>query len=327
MSINRTHRQPKNQNSRHNLHFQMDLSPEPILYNYKSEYYMPWLYSYKRNSFGFRSIEFHKNTELVTLGCSHTYGAGMPEEYTWPSFVCDITGIKDYVNLGKPGSSIFFQVRLLANYINNYGPPKVVLANFPDLNRYETIDDNGNIKYGRTEDVSFQDFLKSSVYSEFQSLQALNFLEAMCKSGNIKLVWQFWSGFREKNSEDKLNGNLKNILGDAKEYFSYCSNLCDHDGWNISNNFFKFNKKKKQLTYLGEDLVISCCKNLYQESKDCFFFAYDRYRVSPEHERVYIEKQLLDDKLYLTTSDEPGMNAHLGSHSHWHWAKNLTENM
>jgi len=305
---------------RHNLNFQTkNVEEMGLLSNPKSEYYTPWLYDYKRNSFGFRSAEFHEDTELAVLGCSHTYGVGMPLEYTWPSFVCDITGIKDYVNLGMPGSSIFFQVRLLANYINKYGSPKIVLANFPNLNRYEMVDDDGDIKYGSTQDVWFEDFSKSPAYAHFQSLQALNFLEALCKSNNIKLIWQFWTGVGNDF------GNLTIILGELRNQFSHCVDLHNDDKWAVSHQFFKFNKKKKELMYSGKTPMIPCCSELYAKTKDCFHFAYDRYEVPSKYENIYVEKDLLENKLYETTNTNPGMSAHLGSHSHWHWGKNLTE--
>lgn len=307
---------------RHNLNFQTkNVEEMPLVCNSKSEYYTPWLYDYKRNSFGFRSTEFHEDTELVVLGCSHTYGVGMPLEYIWPSFVCDITGIKDCVNLGMPGASIFFQVRLLANYINKYGSPRIVLANFPDLNRYEAVDDDGDIKYGSTQDVWFEDFSKSPAYAYFQSLQALNFLEALCKSNNIKLVWQFWAGVGNDF------GNLTIILDNLRDQFSHCVDLYNENGWAVAHEFFKYNKKKKELAYSGKNPRVPCCGSLYAKSKDCFHFAYDRYDVPSKYENVYIEKDLLENELHDTMNCSPGMNAHLGAHSHWHWAKNLTKTM
>lgn len=310
---------------RHNLYFQnINVEETPFVPNPKTEYYTPWLYDYKRNSFGFRSIEFHEDTELVVLGCSHTYGVGMPLEYTWPSFVCDIAGIKDCVNLGKPGASIFFEVRLLANYINKYGPPKIVLANFPDLNRYEMVDDDGNIKLGSTQDAWYEDSSKSPAYSYFQNLQALNFLEAMCKSNNIKLVWQFWVAV----GDDR--GNLTTILDELKNYFSSCVDLYDSDyrnRWSTTHDLFKFDKKTKELVYSGTSPIVPCCHDLYEKTKDCYHLAYDRYNVPSKYENIYVEKDLLENELYKTTSSAPGMNAHLGAHSHFHWAKNLTKNI
>jgi hypothetical protein len=314
--------------ARHNLTFvPRDLEspsasqPPSPLCNPKSEYHTPWLYNYSRNSFGFRCSEFSGNADLVVLGCSHTYGVGMPIEYTWPAHASQLTGLKDYVNLAMPGSSIFFQVRLLANYIRQYSTPKVVLANFPDLNRYETVDDNGDLRHGSTLDVWFEDYSRTPAYSHFQSLQALNFLEAICKSNNIKLVWQFWTAVG-----DPL-GNLNAVMGDLQKYFSYCVDLFDHTGWAISHEDFKYDKKNKVLEYCGYRSAVPCCEDLYNKSKECFHLAYDRYEVPSKYQNVYIEKDLLEKKLDSTIGSAPGMNAHLGAHSHWHWAKNLIENI
>lgn len=308
--------------ARHNLRFDLNPQKSTILCNPKSEYNTPWLYSYKRNSFGFRSSEFSDDIELLTLGCSHTYGVGMPLEFTWPHLASELIGLKNYANLAMPGASIFFQVRLLANYIKKYGTPKIVLANFPDLNRYETVDDNGNIIYGSTIDVWFEDYSKSSAYSHYQGLQALNFLEAICRSNNIKLVWQFWT------AAGNDFGNLKTILtDDIRQYFFNCVDLFNDTQWAISHKYFKYNKKRKQLSYPSRFPLVPCCKDLYEKTKDFFHFAYDRYKVPSKYENVYIEKELLENELHDTISGDPGMNAHLGAHSHWHWAKNLTKNI
>ena len=65
----------------------------------RNEYGMPNLLEYSHNSYNFRSKEFHEDTEIVALGCSHTFGVGVPEKFIWPTFVKELTGIEDVVNL------------------------------------------------------------------------------------------------------------------------------------------------------------------------------------------------------------------------------------
>ena len=47
------------------------------------EYYSPDLYTYDLNTHGYRSIEFSNDVEILTVGCSFTFGTGLPFEYTW----------------------------------------------------------------------------------------------------------------------------------------------------------------------------------------------------------------------------------------------------
>ena len=54
-----------------------------------SEYVMPDLMEYSYNKQNFRSMEFGENAELVVLGCSHTFGEGVPQNIIWPSFAKD----------------------------------------------------------------------------------------------------------------------------------------------------------------------------------------------------------------------------------------------
>lgn len=39
---------------------------------------------YSLNEYGYRSGPFHKDNEILILGCSQTYGSGLPNEFTWP---------------------------------------------------------------------------------------------------------------------------------------------------------------------------------------------------------------------------------------------------
>ncbi|NBP56627.1 hypothetical protein EBU71_08870, partial [bacterium] len=176
-------------------HFSSRNDPDSkLLQNRNTEYNVPWLYSYSRNVYNFRSNDFHNDTNLITIGCSHGFGVGIPIEYTWPAQAAKLLGTEDYINLSTPGCSIFNQVRLLANYINKYGSPKLVLATFPDYVRYEyalkdgkIVDGNSLIKLSGPHDVS-----QNEGYASWLALTAINFLEALCASNGIKLRWQFW---------------------------------------------------------------------------------------------------------------------------------------
>lgn len=51
---------------------------------------------------GFRNLSIPRQSDIVTLGDSHTYGYNVTREYTWPSEIAKLTGLSNY-NLGRGG--------------------------------------------------------------------------------------------------------------------------------------------------------------------------------------------------------------------------------
>ena len=89
------------------------------------------------NSFEFRKNPHFDDMEKITksqwknmyvcLGCSFTYGVGIPLFTTWPSALEERTGIKT-LNLGVPGGSIQTSYRILDSWLKHFGcAPKAVL--------------------------------------------------------------------------------------------------------------------------------------------------------------------------------------------------------
>lgn len=285
--------------------------------NPKKEYNIPWKYSYQYNSFGFRSPEFHEDTNIVALGCSHTFGVGVPKDFIWTSFVSEITGINDVINLGVPGASVPLCVRLLSTYINEYGSPKIVLCNFPDFHRYEVFDDIGRAQMGSSASANYEDFSKTNIFSYIQNLQAINFLEAMCKANKIKLVWQIWVS--QVSSLEKLHVSEEFFKNKFKSFKS----LENHDVWNPDREDFKYKTKTNEIIYIGKSPEIKCCENIYEKTKDFFHFGYDRYKVPKKLYHKMITEDYFNKNLAKTTFPNWGREAHFGAHSHYHWAKNL----
>jgi len=64
--------------------------------------------SYNINKYGFRSDEFTEKEcrESITfIGCSNTFGIGIPKEHTWTSILAKELNLKE-INLGIPGGSL-----------------------------------------------------------------------------------------------------------------------------------------------------------------------------------------------------------------------------
>jgi hypothetical protein len=66
----------------------------------------------------------------MVLGCSNTYGYGLPEEFTWARLFANKVG-KQYINLAQPGDSAQSQVYKAFKYFEEFGHPKIIVGSFP----------------------------------------------------------------------------------------------------------------------------------------------------------------------------------------------------
>ena len=175
-----------------------------------------WLnISYELNDYGYRSPEFEQCADVLTLGCSQTFGIGIQYiNNTWPAMLSKKLNLS-YANLGKGGSSINSQIRRAYAYINKYGKPKNIFAIFPDFNRFEfpVVKDHlipnknkNSLKYLEvlhTKDINdipkvssaphdIRDVIPQQV-AHFFSAQYILMFEQFCKEAGINLVWSTWS--------------------------------------------------------------------------------------------------------------------------------------
>jgi hypothetical protein len=286
--------------------------------NLKSEYASPELLSYSFNINNFRSKDFHEDTGIIALGCSHTLGVGVPENFIWPSVVGELTGIDDVVNLGKPGSSIALQVRMLATYIRTYGAPEIVLCNFPEITRYQHTTESGEIVDGHTH-VGMTDNSYTNEQASTQSVVALSELEAMCAANDIVLRWQMWTDTSEY-LEYKFLENFKSYVKNkyTVNYLQLYNPYVDYETNEILGNY-------SHNMWSGE-----CCVDLRNRSNGCFNYGYDRYLVPKKYRKfgLIIEEKELDKLKKSTLHFENNRPmCHFGSHAHWHWAKNLVDSL
>lgn len=85
---------------------------------------------YNLNEFGFRGQDFIKNVDLLVLGCSNTFGMGLPEKYIWPNLLKS-DDIKNVNSLASVGDSAMGQIIKFFKYINVFGNPKNLVGVFP----------------------------------------------------------------------------------------------------------------------------------------------------------------------------------------------------
>lgn len=171
--------------------------------------------SYDINSHGYRSKEFNKNNEVLVLGCSQTYGSGMLNEFTWPSFFSNYFN-KTYSRIAVPGDSINAQVYKAFKYFEEIGNPKIVVGLFP-LYRLEYSAVPGkflsNATWGQANATKlsvgiayfYEDYLLKlskaphdpeyvlpKELSIFYNFMFIKMLEQYCESHDIKFIWSIY---------------------------------------------------------------------------------------------------------------------------------------
>jgi len=170
---------------------------------------------YKTNSHGYRSDEFGLNQEVLVLGCSQTFGQGIPQEFTWAKIFADNIG-KSYANLAQPGDSVQAQVHKAFKYFEEFGNPETIVASFPSsrlempyipkkiatklsLSQSEVREECQMQQIFLYDDIekfskvphSPEEVLPIEV-GIFYSFTFIQILQQYCRSHNIKLIWNMW---------------------------------------------------------------------------------------------------------------------------------------
>jgi hypothetical protein len=94
---------------------------------------------YEINELGLRG-KLNKDAEILALGCSYTFGVGVPEDGTWPSILGSEIN-KDVLNLGVAGITIKKISELVIRYVSKNNKPKTIFALFPPFFRTSLISD------------------------------------------------------------------------------------------------------------------------------------------------------------------------------------------
>ena len=194
---------------------------------------------YRINKHGYRGKNFLENKEILTLGCSHTFGMGIPEDFIWPQVFSNKTNIEFY-NLGTPGDSLQGQVYKAFQYFKEFGHPKFIFGFFP-YGRMELpyIPNAFGKKYN---DGSFDDGKEIPIiqkiifegndlekYSKiphnptsvlpkelsiFYNFMFIQILEQYCKTNNIELIWTLHNSYGkfEKYLKKELPEILNNFI-------------------------------------------------------------------------------------------------------------------
>lgn len=191
--------------------------------------------SYRANTYGYRSNEFSSKTNLLSAGCSFTFGLGVPEDAIWSNILAKKLGLS-VANISRPGASIPWIVETIFTYFEKFDHPEYLLCLFPDETRTMAIVDGkivaGPKKYQESKNGiygtrgvdeeqyvydlkvrTFEEFLSTPSYikrpynaaslytyeySVYHSIRAIRRLEQYCKLAGIKFAWSTWdSSFNE----------------------------------------------------------------------------------------------------------------------------------
>ena len=101
---------------------------------------------YELNSWGFRSkgcVEFDTITEpsLIAMGCSFTFGTGLPGDAVWPELTAQHVGLK-LINLATPGHGLSMSTQWLLTQGHSLANPVAIAILMPPSGRVTWYDRN-----------------------------------------------------------------------------------------------------------------------------------------------------------------------------------------
>lgn len=251
--------------------------------NERQQYEINPDFEYKLNSDLFRDSHFSpltsSNYNVLALGCSYTFGYGLPKELSWPSLLEgylkeSIPNIKMF-NLGSPALSIDVIVKNLLVFISKYGVPDAIFALLPDMNRhviyhpnekryvlhFPSLDNLKNKKdrhiFNKTKYYVFEDIM-------FYMINQIRMLELICKAFGIKLLWHSW---KDDDSKIYKEMNFSNYINDIDNW--YANNSAEYIKDIISPEYVKYYDNARDGDHPGLWYSVS--------TADLFFDRWKRY--------------------------------------------------
>lgn len=163
---------------------------------------------YILNKDGFRCKNFNNfdksKKNILFMGCSVTFGVGLPDELTWASMLTEkikkLTNIDfDVYNIALPGSGVFVSYKNFIAFLNQCGIPDYVFMMLPETTRgimWDEISEkfcNGllNSKFRQVDKKYGEQFIEEN--NLFYVITAINSIETICNLLGIKLIWTSWN--------------------------------------------------------------------------------------------------------------------------------------
>ncbi len=255
--------------------------------------------SYTLNSLGYRSDEFNDSTELLSAGCSFTFGSGVTQDRRWSSVIAKNLQLRES-NIGVCAWSTQAVIQNIFAYFKKYGHPKVLVCLFPDDTRsvlpsvkgfVEYEDAPGQVQFELTNamlDRTNSDYLykKKSNYSKkphsaedvipvelpfYYYTKYIHFLELYCKTAGIKFLWSTWDSELETYLSDMSMDQVQKNY----QYFGFTNYVpldCKSWSWDISSyggGMTADSLKESKLIHTG------CHSELLEHDGENFFIGTD----------------------------------------------------
>jgi hypothetical protein len=177
------------------------------------------------NQLGFRG-KIKNNPEIIAIGCSFTFGLGVPENGVWTNILEDKIGT-DILNLGVPGHTVKKICELAINYMSKFNKPKIVFAFFPGFFRGMMIEDINFYRSSRSMSENKQRKIEkqTAFYPEIHYDRSQNFL-----------LFKKTNSFKFFKSKDKDVTYMENVLSphqlisDAIDSISVLQDFCYSHG-------------------------------------------------------------------------------------------------
>lgn len=195
-------------------------------------------FTYKFNSKGFRSDEFSQDDNMLTLGCSHAMGIGLPVENTWAHIVSSRLGLKNF-NLGLGGGSNDSSFRMAHNWIHQL-KPKIVVLMVTHAVRMEVVSEDEIHQYyvadshiNSGDDLLWNYWITNDTNSTMNAIKNTMAIQHMCDVQKIKLVITNHMCSREVDfARDLMHAGVKtneiiadnvcNIIDGSADSFGSC---------------------------------------------------------------------------------------------------------
>ena len=146
---------------------------------------------YNFNSYGFRANEFLETDNVLSLGCSFTFGEGIHEYQTWSNIVSKTLGFANF-NLGIPGASADCCFRMATNWIPQL-KPKVVLYQSPEPSRFEWFDHtlkrpHNMLASSKNHSAFYKEWILNENNLKFNYLKNLYAIQHLAESHGAKFI-------------------------------------------------------------------------------------------------------------------------------------------
>lgn len=203
---------------------------------------------YSVNKFGYRGEEFERNVDLLAMGCSNTWGHGIPLDATWPEMLRS-ENIKTINSISCNGDSAMGQVIKFFHYVKLFGNPKNVVGVFPAgrmefpleserwhiSNKEKTYtlinDDIASLVLSDPHDENFKQYLTAPYdpndlltkeVTRYFTHTFIDILETYCQMSGINFKYTIWErDYRVFEGDDYENSLLQYMENTKPNFFTW----------------------------------------------------------------------------------------------------------